>query len=125
MPTMMENSQSFCRDPLIDINVMWNTTNPNVTACMRDTILSTVQLPVLLSLGLCRIILSLASRTSLSFTSSNDYQCKLTKLFWSRLFLLSVLLVNAIYNVIIISTNVQHKGKELINKTPQKLTRII
>ena len=90
---------SFCRDPLIDVDLMWNTKNPNVTDCMRDTLLASLPLIVLLLTGFWRVAFSLIFPSP---SSSN--QCKLTKLFWARLSLIVVLLFNAGYNATVVAT---------------------
>ena len=37
--TTTNGTSDFCPDPIFDANLTWHTDNPNLTRCMRDTVL--------------------------------------------------------------------------------------
>lgn len=77
---------TFCRDPIFNVNVTWNTTNPNLTSCMRDVVLTSIPLGILTLVGFTILILKKANNNGISFS----------KLYKSKMTLLLILLANGV-----------------------------
>ncbi len=46
-----EDEGTFCRGPYFDYDLTWNTTNPNLTQCFRDTALIGTPAAILWAFG--------------------------------------------------------------------------
>ena len=53
---------SFCNGPFVDGELSWNTTNPNLTQCFRDTVLVGIPAAVLWILGPIWVLLNRGER---------------------------------------------------------------
>lgn len=85
--------ETFCRDPFFDVNTVWNTTDPNLTQCMQDTLLIGLPCCVLLITSviwnLYQYVIEFRHVTSLEERSFGA-------LFFAKLVLNLILIVNAV-----------------------------
>ena len=87
----------FCNGPFLDPDLSWNTTDPNLTQCMRDTVLVGVPSGILWILGPFWIYRCYLKKLSLLPVNVVP---KLSFLFVAKLSVTLLLLVNAIGEVI-------------------------
>eukprot|EP00095_Tigriopus_kingsejongensis_P012175 snap_masked-scaffold1304_size49437-processed-gene-0.4 protein:Tk12175 transcript:snap_masked-scaffold1304_size49437-processed-gene-0.4-mRNA-1 annotation:"multidrug resistance-associated protein 1 isoform x3" len=86
---MSVGQRPFCRDPFFDLDLVWNTTDPNVTQCMRDTLLVGVPCILFLIASLIWSIYQTWTRGRASTVSS-----KYGPLFLAKFTFTLVILVN-------------------------------
>ncbi len=88
----------FCPDAFFDPSVSWETENPNLTSCMRDTVLAAAPAAVLaVALAAQSTVRRAAGRDggSRSFFPIPSIRQRLSPLFWTKAALNVVLVINA------------------------------
>ena len=79
----------FCNGPFWDPNLTWNTTNPNLTQCMRDTVLVGIPCAILWISGPLWLI-------KCYFSKATDVSPKLSFLFTAKLLTTLLLVINSL-----------------------------
>ncbi len=87
---MSSDDDGFCSGPLINTTMMWNTSNPNVTQCLRDTFLVGVPASVLWVFGSVWAVARACGKRN------EAGRARITVLFAFKFTLTCVLVINAV-----------------------------
>ncbi len=102
----------FCPDAFFDLYQSWETDNPNLSSCLRDTVLSAAPLTVLLASLFAQSLVRVSSSSS-SYSSSSSFPRtkawdRLSLLFWTKAILNLVIVASAAGELI-------YRGQVIIN----------
>ena len=92
-----DEPDKFCRGPFFDYNLTWNTTNPDLTPCMRDTVLVGIPSLFLWIVGPLWLLSKrgISGSTPQLTDSGNAFAPENAKLFWCKFLLALGLIGNA------------------------------